>query len=48
MDMYFYSDPWMKPGDRWTPTAIAERLNELALRELDIHRPAEDEIVAPR
>lgn len=41
LGMYFYSYLWMKPDGRLTPPAIAERLNELALRMLDIHGPVD-------
>lgn len=39
LGMYFYSYLWMKPEGRLTPANIAERLNELALRMLDIQGP---------
>lgn len=48
LGMYFYSYLWMKPDGRLTPTSIAERLNELALRMLDIHEPVEHAIAMQR
>jgi AcrR family transcriptional regulator len=41
LGMYFYSYLWMRTDGRLTPAHIAERLNELALRMLDIRSPAD-------
>lgn len=43
LGMYFYSYLWMRPDGRLAPAIIADRLNELALRMLDIHSPAQAE-----
>ncbi|WP_027796059.1 TetR/AcrR family transcriptional regulator [Paraburkholderia acidipaludis] len=44
LGMYFYSYLWMRTDGRLTPAHIGERLNELALRMLDIRSP---EDIAP-
>jgi AcrR family transcriptional regulator len=41
LGMYFYSYLWMRTDGRLTPAIIAERLNELALRMLDIQSPVD-------
>jgi AcrR family transcriptional regulator len=39
LGMYFYSYLWMRKDGNLSPSHIAERLNELALRMMDIHGP---------
>lgn len=41
LGMYFYSYLWIRPDGRLAPLTIADRLNELALRMLDINGPAD-------
>ncbi|BAO93142.1 TetR/AcrR family transcriptional regulator [Caballeronia cordobensis] len=39
LGMYFYSYLWMRSDGRLSPTHIAQRLNDLALRMVDINGP---------
>lgn len=47
LGMYFYSYLWIRPKGRLAPPVIADRLNELALRMLDIHELVDVPFSAP-